>query len=202
MCEPATISLALGGLAIVTSAATGIVSYIGQSQQAAAQAQYQTQVAQARNQEIMDNAKLAQESYLRQAQQLNLRQQQEDEKAGQDIQQTQREAAQARATVRVAAGESGIAGLSVDNLLRDFYRQEDVFNESVRRNRDFSRLQSQQDMLGLQAEAQGRIASIRPYIPEPIVRPNLLGTALQIVGDVASRGSNMADQYKRYKDGW
>jgi hypothetical protein len=149
MCEPATISLALGGLAIVTSAATGIVSYIGQSQQAAAQAQYQTQVAQARNQEIMDNAKLAQESYLRQAQKLNLRQQQEDEKAGQDIQQTQREAAQARATVRVAAGESGIAGLSVDNLLRDFYRQEDVFNESVRRNRDFSRLQSQQDMLGL-----------------------------------------------------
>jgi hypothetical protein len=81
MCEPATISLALGGLAIVTSAATGIASYVGQSQQANAQASYQAQLAQARNQEILENARLAQESYLRQAQQLNLRQQQEDEKS-------------------------------------------------------------------------------------------------------------------------
>jgi len=202
MCEPATISLALGGLAIATSAATGIVSYVGQSQQASAQASYQAQLAQARNQEILQNAQLAQESYLQQAQQLNLRQQQEDEKTSQSIQQTRLEAAQARATTRVAAGESGVAGLSVDNLLRDFYRQEDVFNESVRRNRDFSRLQTQEDIKGLQAQAQGRTASVRPYTPEPVVRPNLLGTALQIVGDVASRGSTLSDQYKRYKDGW
>jgi len=202
MCEPATISLALGGLAIATSAATGIVSYIGQSQQASAQASYQAQLAQARNQEILDNARLAQESYLQQAQQLNLRQQQEDEKASQNIQQTRLDAAQARATTRVATGEAGVSGLSVDNLLRDFYRQEDVFNESVRRNRDFSRLQTQEDIKGLQAQAQGRIASVRPYTPEPVVRPNLLGTALQIVGDVATRGSALSDQYKRYKDGW
>lgn len=202
MCEPATISLALGGLAIATSAATGIVSYIGQSQQASAQASYQAQLAQARNQEILDNARLAQESYLQQAQQLNLRQQQEDEKASQQIQQTRLDAAQARATTRVATGEAGVAGLSVDNLLRDFYRQEDVFNESVRRNQIFSRLQTKADIKGLQAQAQGRIASVRPYTPEPVVRPNLLGTALQIVGNVASRGSTLSDQYKRYKDGW
>lgn len=202
MCEPATISLALGGLAIATSAATGIVSYIGQSQQAEAQASYQAQLAQARNQEIVENAQLAQESYLQQAHQLNLRQQQEDERASQDIQQTRLEAAQARAMTRVAAGESGVAGLSVDNLLRDFYRQEDVFNESVRRNRDFSRLQTQEDMKGLRAQAQGRIASVRPYLPEPIIRPNLLGSALQIVTDVGARGSNLADQYQRYKNGW
>ncbi len=202
MCEPATISLALGGLAIVTSAATGIVSYIGQSQQASAQASYQAQLGQARNQQILENARLAQESYLQQAQQLNLRQQQEDEKASQQIQQTRLDAAQARATTRVATGEAGVAGLSVDNLLRDFYRQEDVFNESVRRNREFSRFQSQEDIKGLRAQAEGRIASVQPYIPEPVVRPNLLGTALQIVGDVAERGSGLADKYKRYKDGW
>lgn len=202
MCEPATISLALGGLAIATSAATGIVSYIGQSQQAEAQMEYQTQLMQARNQEIFENAQLAQESYLQQAHQLNLRQQHEDERTSQDIQQTRLEAAQARAMTRVAAGESGVAGLSVDNLLRDFYRQEDVFNESVRRNREFSRLQTQEDMKGLRAQAQGRIAAIRPYLPEPVIRPNLLGSALQIVTDVGARGSNLADQYQRYKNGW
>ena len=202
MCEPATISLALGGLAIITSAATGIASYVGQSQQANAQASYQAQLAQARNQEILQNAQLAQDSYLRQAQQVNLRQQQEDEKSSQDIQQTRLDAAQARATTRVATGEAGVSGLSVDNLLRDFYRQEDVFNESVRRNRQFSSQQSQEDMKGLQAEAQSRIASVRPYLPEPVVRPNLLGSALQIVSDVAARGSDLSDKYKRYKDGW
>ncbi len=197
MCEPATISLALGGLAIATSAATGIVSYVGQSQQAAAQAAYQSQVAQVQNQQILENARLANESFLRQSEQENLRQQQEGEKAGQEIQQTQIEAAQARARARVAAGEAGVSGLSVDSLFADFYRQEDVFRESVRRNQDFSRLQSQENIKGFRAQAQGRIASIRPYVPEPVVRPSFLGTALQIGSDVFTRGSNLADRYSR-----
>lgn len=194
--------MALGGLAIATSAATGIVSYIGQSQQAEVQANYQAQLVQARNQEILENARLAQESYLQQAHQLNLRQQQEDERASQSIQQTRQEAAQARAITRVAAGESGVTGLSVDSLLRDFYRQEDSFNESVRRNRDFSRLQNQEDMKGLRAQAQGRVAAVQPYMPEPIIRPNLLGSALQIVTDMSVRGANLSNQYRRYKEGW
>lgn len=199
MCEPATLSLALGGLAIVSSVASGITSYVGQQQQANAQAAYQAQLMQARNQEIMENSRLAQESYLRQVQQLNLRQTQEDEKASQEIQQTQIEAAQARARTRVAAGEAGISGLSVDSLFRDFYMQEDIFKESVRRNREFGRLQSQEDAKGFRAQAEGRIASIRPYVPEPIVRPSFLGAALQIATDTAARGAGLADQYDRYK---
>ncbi len=197
MCNPATAVLALGALSIVTSAATGIIQYVGQRQQADAQTQYQAALMQARNQEIQDNMALANESFLQQSQQLHLRDQQEDESASQDIQKVQIEAAKARATARVAAGEAGVSGLSVDSLLADFYRQEDVFRESVRRNRQLGRLQTKEDIKGLRAQAQGRIASVRPYIPEPIVRPNFLGTGLQILTDTAMRGSSLADRFRR-----
>jgi hypothetical protein len=197
MCNPATAVLALGALSIVTSAATGIIQYVGQRQQADAQAQYQAALMQARNQEIQDNMALANESFLQQSQQLHLRDQQEDESASQDIQKVQIEAAKARATARVAAGEAGVSGLSVDSLLADFYRQEDVFRESVRRNRQLGRLQTKEDIKGLRAQAQGRVASVRPYTPEPIVRPNFLGTGLQILTDTAIRGSSLADRFRR-----
>ncbi len=197
MCNPATAVLALGALSIVTSVATGVIQYVGQQQQAESQAQYQSALMQARNQEIQDNTAIANESFLQQTQQINLRQQQEDEKASQDIQQVQIEAAKARATARVSAGEAGVSGLSVDSLLADYYRQEDVFRESVRRNRQLGRLQSREDIKGLKAQAEGRIASVRPYVPEPIVRPSFLGTGLQIFTDVATRGSSLADRFRR-----
>ena len=199
MCEPATISLALGGLAIVTSAATGIASYVGQSRQAQADAAYQTQLAQARNQEILENARLANEAYLRQSEQLNLRQQQESEQASQNIQKGQIDAAKQRATARVAAGEAGVSGLSVESLFADYYRQEDVFKESVRRNREFSHLQAEEDKKGFRAQAEGRIAQVRPYLAQPVTHPSLMGTVLQIGTDVATRGSNLVDKYKSYK---
>lgn len=196
MCEPATMAMALTGLSIVTSAAGSIVGYMGQAQQASAQAAYQQQLVVSRNEQIAENNRLANESYLQQASQLRLRQQQEDEKASQDIQQTQKEAAQARARARVATGEAGVSGLSVDGLLSDFYRQEDVFRESVRRNREIGSLQTTEDIKGFRAQAEGRIASIRPYIPEPVVRPNFLGTALEIGVNTFNKGAYLADSFR------
>jgi hypothetical protein len=196
MCEPATISLALGGLAIATSAATGIVSYMGQQRQADAGVAYQEALIQSHNNQMIQNAALATESYTQQAQQLAVREQEEDEKAGQDIQQTQLEAAQARARARVAAGEAGVAGLSVDSLFADFYRQEDIFRESVRRNRELGRQQYKRNLKGLQSQAQGRIASIQPYVPKPVIRPSFLGSALQIGSDVFTQGAGLANTFR------
>jgi hypothetical protein len=196
MCEPATISLALGGLAIATSAATGIVSYMGQQRQADAGVTYQEALIQSHNNQMIQNAALATESYTQQAQQLAVREQEEDEKASQDIQQTQIEAAQARARARVAAGEAGVAGLSVDSLFADFYRQEDIFRESVRRNRELGRQQYKRNLKGLQSQAQGRIASIQPYVPKPVIRPSFLGSALQIGSDVFTQGAGLANTFR------
>lgn len=196
MCEPATLAMALTGLSIVTSAASGVVNYMGQARQAATQAAYQQQLVQSRDEQITENNQLANESFLQQARQVNYRLQEEDEKASQDIQQVQREAAQARATARVSAGEAGVSGLSVENLFADFYRQEAAYRDSVRRNRQFGRLQAKEDIKGLRAQAQGRIASLRPYLPEPVVRPNFMGTALEIGVDAFNRGSALASSFR------
>lgn len=201
MCEPisATTAAVLSGLAIVASTASGIVGYIGQSQAANQQAAYQSALAQQRNQQILENQRLAQESYLRQAQQVNIRQQQEEEKASTELQSTQIEAMQARARARVASGEAGVTGLSVDNLIADFYRQEDVYKQGVQRNVEFSRQQSQEDIKGLRAEAEGRAQAIQPYLPEPVARPSFLGTALQIGANAALQTSSAVSQYRLNK---
>lgn len=201
MCEPisATTAAVLSGLAIVASTASGIVGYIGQSQTANQQAAYQSALAQQRNQQILENQRLAQESYLRQAQQVNIRQQQEEEKASSELQSTQIEAMQARARARVASGEAGVTGLSVDSLIADFYRQEDFYRQGIQRNVAFSRQQSQEDIKGLRAEAEGRYQAIQPYLPEPITRPSFLGTALQIGANAALQTSSAVSQYRLNK---
>lgn len=201
MCEPisATTAAVLSGLAIVASTASGIVGYIGQSQAASQQAAYQSALAQQRNQQIAENQRLAQEAYLQQSQQINLRQQQEEEKTSQETQSAQIEAMQARARARVASGEAGVSGLSVDNLIADFYRQEDVYKQSVQRNVEFSRQQSQEDIKGLRSQAEGRYQAIQPYLPEPIARPSFLGTALQIGANAALQSSSAVSQYRLNK---
>ncbi|MDX2086033.1 MAG: hypothetical protein SFZ03_11680 [Candidatus Melainabacteria bacterium] len=201
MCEPisATAAAVLSGLAIVASTASGIVGYIGQSQAASQQAAYQSALAQQRNQQIAENQRLAQEAYLQQAHQVNLRQQQEEEKASQETQSAQIEAMQARARARVASGEAGVSGLSVDNLIADFYRQEDVYKQGIQRNVELSRQQSQEDIKGLRAQAEGRYQAIQPYLPEPIARPSFLGAALQIGTNAALQTSSAISQYRLNK---
>jgi hypothetical protein len=191
MCEPisATAAAVLSGLAIVTSTVSGIVGYAGQQQQANQQAAYQAALVQQRNQQISENQRLAQQSYLQQANQVNLKQQQEGEAASQAIQSTQIDALQAKARARVAAGESGLSGLSVENLLADFDRQDAVYRDSVRHNLQYSRLQSQEDIKGLRAQAEGRYQEIQPYLPEPITRPSFLGTALSIGTNAFTKGN-------------
>ena len=201
MCEPisATAAAVLSGLAIVTSTVTGIVGYAGQQQQANQQAAYQATLVQQRNQQIAENQRLAQQSYLQQANQFNFKQQQEAEKASQAIQTTQVDALQAKARARVAAGESGVSGLSVENLLADFDRQDAVYRDSVRHNLQYSRLQYQEDIKGLRAQAEGRYQEMQPYLPEPITRPSFLGTALSIGTNAFTQGASTVSSYRLNK---
>lgn len=158
--------------ALVVSIISSVAAYQGQqvqakNQQAFAKEQAQAGQAAARRDFDLQNATESQ------------RQLQEAEGASQAVQQVQREAAMAKASTRVAAGEAGVAGLSVDQLLSEFDQQESAARYNINRNRAFSVDQSQLARQGIAANANQNIGRTR-YAP--IGRPSLLATGLQVAG--------------------
>jgi hypothetical protein len=157
----------------LTALQTGL-GVVNAGQQANAQAQYAKQVQ-----------KSATKDYLNRTAAENTRLLQENEAAAQQVQQAQTKALQQRATARVASGEAGVAGISVDALINDFSRTEGLYREAVMRNLDFEQLASRDRMKAYKAEAEGRIASV-----PPVEKPNYLGIlatgAAQGVGDYLS----------------
>lgn len=194
MCEP--VSITLGALSIATSIASGIAGYQAQSQAAAEQERYQNEMVLARNAQIRQNEQLAAQAYLDQSNQLRLRQSEETAAASQKMQQNSLDAAQARATARVSAGEAGVAGLSIDSLLNDYYRQEGFYNDSVRQNLEWSNRQTEEDLKGTRASAIQNVLSVTPYIPDPITRPSGLAATLGIAGDVLRTTSTAYTAYR------
>jgi len=178
MCDPAT----LAATTLIIGATSSISSYVGQAQAAQAQVSYQSQLEVARNQQIQENAQIANASLRNEYTLEGQRQLQDSAKASQDIQQESTAALKAKATAQVSAGEAGVEGLSVDQLMEDFDRQEGQYRDSVTNNREMSAAQSQMNMTAMQAQAQGQIASIRPYVPSPVVQPSFLTPLLQIGG--------------------
>jgi len=179
MCEPTTIMATTAAI----SAASTATSAIAKNQQAEAQAQHQQQVFQ-RNKERALEAR-TQKVFME-----NLRQQQEAQAASQRIQKTERQAAEARSRARVAAGESGVSGRSVDALLADFYQQEAEFRSAVQHNLQLSDRQSEARKDSLVTQQEGRVAAAQP---QPVQRPNFLGAALQI-GATGLRGAQQINK--------
>lgn len=165
MCNPVA---ALAVVSVLSAAA----SYAGQEQQAKNQQKFAKSQAEA-------GAAAARKDFDLQNQVESSRQLQEAEGASQAVQQVQREAAMAKASTRVAAGEAGVAGLSVDQLLSEFDQQESAARYNINRNRAFSVDQSQLARQGIAANANQNIGRTR-YAP--IGRPSLLATGLQVAG--------------------
>ena len=88
--------------------------------------------------------------------------------------------AKAVSTARTASGEAGVAGLSIDALLRDFNASESRFREGLKDNLVISREQSKSRLKGLAANAASRIAAATP---QPVPMPSFLGAALRIAKD-------------------
>ena len=185
MCDPLGVSIALG----VTTAGLGIAQGVASYQQAQtnvetanAQAEqaYRFQQIQAgsarafeqlraqQQEAIMEqNRYLADRAYENDISQLNLRLMQEQEAAAQK----QREAALA---AQRGAGEirsTGRLGLTVDNLLADYNRQQAAFDYATERNLAFTTAQVQQQKLGAAAERGSRLASQQPYLQQPVIDP-------------------------------
>jgi hypothetical protein len=178
---------------VITIAATAWQLY-QQSQQTAQQNKYQQRLAENRDKQIEDNYELSVASANQQYRQLQNRQQQESEAASQKEIQASREGAQARSTARLAAGEAGVSGLSVNALLQDFMGQEARYRDAVKTNAGYANDQLREEMKGVEAQASGRIASITPYIKQPVDRPNYIGGALRV-------GGAALDAYTRYSSG-
>lgn len=137
------------------------------------------------------SAESARQSFRNQASDTNLRLQQEQEAAVNAKIENSKRAAEARGTARASAGQSGVAGLSVDNLLADFYRQEAGFRFVTDSNLSMKVEQSQRELKGLRATSQSRELSLRP---EPL--PGYLGAGMRIGG----QSVQAYDDYKRITD--
>ena len=150
--------------AITLGAAQAGMSYMGQQQQAEAQEKSQ------RNATIAE-----QQRHLSEMSASRLRERQEKIAAAQRIQQSTTKAREARATARVSAGESGVAGLSVDALINDMTRKEAEFSFSVQQQMQFANMNRQ---LGFEDGANRSHMNLLS-INKPINQPNLLGSVIE-----------------------
>ena len=138
----ATIGLALGATK-ATAAVAGMSAVSGAVSAMGALMQYQQAKVQAdmQQQQFNTNKLLASRSMLEQARQLSLRQEQERAAALDKKRMSNIEAAQLQGRIVASAGEAGVAGMSIANLLADVERtrlnNEGIINrtEAVNSNR-------------------------------------------------------------------
>ena len=171
--EPTT--LAIASLAI--SAAGQGMSFIGQSQAANAQADYEKARAEQQAAFMVQNAEAANKALIEQYAQENQRQVEAQEATAVELQDLQIARLQREGE---AVAQSEGAGANLAAVLGDLFRQEARFRDTTLVNLESERRQSQERMRGYRAEAENRINAVQPYIPQPVNRPSLLGTALSI----------------------
>jgi len=104
---------------------------------------------------------------------LNIRAQEEDLARHQQKFQTGIEAAQAASTMEVAASQGGVAGLSVDQMLRDLYAQEGRNSAALDANHQISRRYLEGEKKAAQLSSQSQINSI-PIPEKPSFAPYLI----------------------------
>ena len=167
----------VGGALQIASVAA---SFVAAQQQAEAQAEYQTRLQIARNEQIRQNQVLAERAYQDNLEAVNARQIQEHSAASQQAQAYQRENAVRRGSAQAATGESGAAGINRDILMSEFDRTETAYNASLNMQQDFRDQSLFFQTRGMQAQAEGRMNSIQPYVPTPVNGPSLFGAAVGI----------------------
>jgi len=164
MCDPVQIALA---------AAQTFMSQQEQKAQANALAAQQARQAEA-----------AEAAYNQDVKIIERRKQEEIRAAAQAQEDVYRDALQKTATARVAAGEAGVAGLSVDSLLRDI-----SFQEGTVQTRNVGTLRNtvgalEDDKTRAYSNMVSRFNSM-----SPIAQPNFIGTSLQVAGNYATEAN-------------
>jgi hypothetical protein len=148
------------------SAASSVVGYVAQSQQAEAQQQYYKNNRDAANKAAVNTYASNQNRAL-----------QERKAASQETQQLQTDAMRARSTAEVAAGEAGVTGLSVDALIGDYYGQQGRYERTLDNNYQMQADYLRGEMDATQAQAEGRINSVQQG-----QKPSFADAAIRILG--------------------
>ena len=160
MCVP------LAAVAAAVQVAAVGAQFIGARRQAKAQAAYQAQAAAAERQR-----------FLQEQTSIRMRQAQEQEAVGRELEQVSRKSQEALARARVSAGEAGVAGASVQALMDDYTRQEGAYRQALLRQQELGQVAT---AMGL--EQAGFATTQRQIgIRQPISRPSALTAGLQAI---------------------
>ena len=159
MCHPAAIPIVTAAVGIGQAA----LGYSGARQQAKQQARFQAQAAAAERQR-----------FIQEQTSIRMRQAQEQEAVGRELEQVSRKSREALARARVSAGEAGVAGASVQALMDDYTRQEAGYREALARQQELRGVSTE---LGL--EQAGFVSQQRQLgINVPISTPSPLVAGL------------------------
>ena len=179
MCVPlAAVSAGIGALSSGASA-------LGASQQAKAQYQAQLQQNEMQRRYQAQAAAAERQRAGQEATSLRMRQAQEQEAVGRELEQVGLKSQAALARARVSAGESGVAGASVDALMGDYMAQEAGYRSALLRQQELSGVGTGLGLEQIGLASQQRLMGINQPIMDPI-RPRGLG--ISDVLSVASGG--------------
>jgi len=159
LCDPVSIGLSL-------TAAQGAASAYAQGRSFSAQKKAASSIATA-----------AEESAIRQYGALQERQEQENAKAAQSIQEVATQVRKVAATATVQAGESGVGGNTVAALHDDFERSALNYESAVTRNKAMLDEQFKRDAEGVQLNQQSQINDAYSRIQPPNYLGILIGSA-------------------------
>lgn len=170
---------AMAGLQLAIGVASTVVGFNGQQQQyKAQQAMY--------NENAKNAQKMAREQYAH----TQNRWRQERAAASLEKQNANVDAMEGRATAAVAAGESGVQGLSVNQFLASYYAKQGRFNDAVDQNYQMNRDYLWASMDQTKNQAQSQINSM----PKP-TKPSFLDAAIRIAG----QGLEAAQTYNQMR---
>lgn len=164
MCDPTV--LALSSFAIKTAGAIGSAA--------------------AQNQNYEKNKTAAIGAETSSVNDINLRETQEQQAAGQQLEAAQRQTRTALSSARVSSGEAGVSGVSVDALLTDIGAKESVYSEDVKLNAKMTQDQLERQKLGIYAQTQDRINGQ--------TKANPFATGLNIAGGAIGALSQLTTQ--------
>ncbi len=165
MCVPlAAVSAGIGAL-------SAGLSFVGQRQQARQQARYQAQAAAAERQR-----------FLQEQTSLRMRQAQEQEAVGRELEQVSKKSQAALARARVSAGEAGVAGASVQALMDDYMRQEAGYRAATLRQQELSGISTAMGLEQAGFATQQRMIGLSRPIEQPSFLSGALGVASGALG--------------------
>ena len=145
---------------MAAQAAQGVASHQAQSAQASA------------------NARAAQAAAMSEYRQLNMQQRQEETIAAQRKLAAQLQEAELLARGTVAAGEAGVAGRSVEDVLSNISRGALEEQNILTQNLEAYNRQLDEQRTGVKTRAQSRI--------NQVAQPSILGTGLKIASDAST----------------